>query len=516
MKKLFSILVIGFSMLACFAQQDINIATGSFEGEPYLAINPSNPQNIVIAWMHVSLASRPIRTRASFDGGQTWMAPVDLPIIHSQTADPTMAFDRSGNLYICLIDHLGSSSNNVGGVYSYKSTDGGQTWGSPALAIDLYADGQQLPVDRPWLVCDRSGGQYDGYLYLTTKMVNGSPAPYHPYFLRSIDGAQTWSNWKFVDSTGWLSSIPNTFAAPTVSADGKFCGMYPSYVATQHPIPRYLLAYSNDGGASFNYKAGLSSMPTVSNDSAKKGWQFIADQGDQNHLAFFFTAGVNGDMDIMMTETYDFGNTWSSMTRVNDDPIGNGVLQDMIWASFDEDSDLAVCWRDRRNDGGSGYARASEIFGTVRWKDSLNFSPNFIISDTLTPYNNILSQAGNDFLCQQLQQDTLYVTWGDTRTGFLNIWFEKIALNTGNSTGLINLNHSEIPLLEIYPNPSNDFVILNTKDQELISIKIFSLDGKMLQIEKQNRFSVKGLPNGSYFIVTETESGRFTNKLIKN
>jgi hypothetical protein len=115
-----------------------------------------------------------------------------------------------------------------------------------------------------------------------------------------------------------------------------------------------------------------------------------------------------------------------------------------------------------------------------------------------------------------MHQDTLYVTWGDTRSGFLNIWFEKLALNSGNSTGLINLSHTEIPMLEIYPNPATAFVKLNTKDLQIKSIRVFAENGALAKTIYHNNFSVEDLPKGTYFIVTETEEGKFTNKLIKN
>jgi hypothetical protein len=494
--------------------QDMNLATGIFEGEPYLAINPTNPQNIVVAWMHITTTNRPIRVRSSFDGGNTWNAPYDLPHIWSNTADPNMAFDNSGNLFLCFIDHKGTSSD-TGSVYSYKSSDGGITWGSPAEVINIFADSSHNPIDRPWLVCDRSNGPFQGTLYVTTMPVHGTPAPYHPYFIKSIDSGQTWQSWRYADTTGWLSGLTSPMAAPVVSSDGIFHCIYPSYVATQNPFPRYLMASSSNGGASFNYSPVINSLNTVSNDSAKLAWQMISNPVNPNHLVFFNVKFNYGDADIFMTETYNGGTSWSSPVRVNDDVQGNGKMQDMVWASFDNDSDLVVCWRDRRNGTGIGYANSSEIFGAVRWKDSTNFSANFTISDTLVPYNNILVQAGNDFLSQQVFNDTLYIAWGDTRTGFLNIWFDKIALANNTQVGLINIAHEELPIIEIYPNPATEIVHLKTENQIMKNLKLFNMQGELIQEYVTNDFSVSNLPDGIYFIRVETDKSIFTNKLIK-
>jgi len=482
MKITVLILLLAFS--TAFAQDQNLSNTNNFNGEPYLAINPTNPKNIVIAWMHVSFSGRPIRTRASFDGGATWKPYVDLPIVNTNTADPTMAFDSNGDLHLCFIDHLGTSNpNNTGGVYSYTSYDGGLSWGNQSEVILIDADGPHQPIDRPWLVCDRSGGPNDGNLYVTTKVVAGTPAPYHPYFVQSTDGGASWSNWKYVDTVGWLSSIGSTFAAPTVTSDGVFAAIYPSYETSQSPLPKYLMAYTdNSTNNSFDYKTSINNFPTTTNDSAKRAWQFISNPFNADHLALFYTNGPDGDLDIYMTETYDFGDSWTTPARVNDDPVGNGILQDMIWASFDTDGDLVVCWRDRRNSGMSGYAQPSETFGRVRWKDSTTFSPSFRISDTLAEYNDVLSQAGNDFLCQQVLNDTLYVTWGDTRTGFLNIWFDKIALGSGASAGAINLASAELETVHVYPNPSKGYFSIDLgKNYQDVSTRLMDEKGKLIE-----------------------------------
>src|SRR5256885_666274 len=61
-----------------------NISNGiAFDGEPFLAINPTNNQNLVAAWMGLKLSSGQfriaIKTRASFDGGNTWSTANALP-----------------------------------------------------------------------------------------------------------------------------------------------------------------------------------------------------------------------------------------------------------------------------------------------------------------------------------------------------------------------------------------------------------------------------------------------------
>ena len=95
-------------------------------------------------------------------------------------------------------------------------------------------------------------------------------------------------------------------------------------------------------------------------------------------------------------ETFD-GISWTAPERVNQDPIGNGSMQDLIWGGFNENGDMAICWRDRRNAPSTGYQTDTEIWGAIRFKDSSNFEPDFVISNQQVQHESILEGKGNDF-----------------------------------------------------------------------------------------------------------------------
>ena len=61
--------------------QDTRISVGEiFDGEPFMTINPSNPQHLVVAWMGFDgLDLVQIKVRISLDGGTTWSTPIDIP-----------------------------------------------------------------------------------------------------------------------------------------------------------------------------------------------------------------------------------------------------------------------------------------------------------------------------------------------------------------------------------------------------------------------------------------------------
>ncbi len=196
-------------------------------------------------------------------------------------------------------------------------------------------------------------------------------------------------------------------ATPAVSNNGIFYCVYPSYLVSQSFYARYLLAVSGDDGKTFDYHEVAKVAGAIEEDLAKKGYLLIIDPSDVNHLLFCYPDAAFGDGDVFITESYNKGVNWTDPIRVNDDPRGNGILQDLVWADFDNEGNLIVNWRDRRNAIGPGYETAYEIWGAYRQKDSTVFLPNFRISDTLIEYDDVLSNSGNDFMCVKLRNDTL-------------------------------------------------------------------------------------------------------------
>lgn len=492
--------------------QNTNVSQGNaFDGEPYLAVNPNNTQHIVIGWMgFVPFNQIVIKTKVSEDGGDTWSSVEWIP--HNQTgfgsADPIIEFDNSGNVYVFYIDF--SSAMGQGAVFCRKSTDGGYNWGTEVEVINVSDDGNKAPVDRPWVAIDKTGGTNDGNIYVTS--MNGSnnfpvAPPYHPYFVRSTDGGLTFEPWKYLDGPGWLAGnfIPLPMPAPTVGADGDFHAVYPSFVLTQNPQPQFIMASSSDGGDNFSYQTAIISSETVDDTLAKKGYLLRGNPADENHLALFYPSVSHGDIDVFMIETFDKGANWNTPIRVNDDPIGNNRMQDLIWADFDNDGDLAVSWRDRRNAGDSTYTTETEIWGAIRDKDSSNFTPNFKISDTLTQHDTILNGSGNDFMCIDFIEDTLHITWGDVRTTRLNIWYQKYS-SQGillSSSNVFEDNWSEI---SIFPNPADDQITI-TSSALFDEVKITNTSGQIVQDERvqspTNEFNsqISEWPSGKYFVL---------------
>ncbi len=522
MKKTFPILFWLFALCVANAQPiNTNLSNGLlFDGEPFIALNPTNPQNLVAAWMGLKLSNGQfrvaIKTRASLNGGNTWSPVNTLPHFGAGfgSADESMAFDKNGVLYLAYIDYR--QAPDSGGIYVARSLNGGLNWDAPSKAFDVYDVPNKRPIDRPWLVVDQSNTANAGALYLTTKPASWIAPPNRNYFKVSSDGGHTWSPIANVDGgmhlVGNLIAAP--MAAPGTTQDGKFCAVYPSYVPNQNPLPAFYLASSKNKGQSFNYSTVLTALPTAQDTNFKNGYRFLANPIDSNQMAFFFPNSMNGDADILALHSNNGGQSWSSPVRVNDDPLANGKAQDMVWAAYNEEGKLAVTWRDRRDANANGFWNASYDFYYATSSDNgQTFSKNHPLSSQWVAFDSLITQNGNDFMSCAYQADTLYTVWGDTRSGRMNIYFAKTLASSNMNVGTILLNGESIGW-DMFPNPGHDVLTISVNEQEIgKDLLVLDAQGKLMlqaQIRRSAfQISVADWAPGVYFLKIGTAVRRF-------
>lgn len=499
--------------------QNVNVSTGNvFEGEPYLAIDPNNQQHLVAAWMGFKLgvSNLVIRTKYSDDGGVTWSAANDIPSVPGATAmaDPSLEYDSNGNLFICYINHEDVNFSQ-GSVYIRKSIDGGVTWGNEVEAISILDCPDQLCVDRPWIAIDNSTGPNNGAIYVTAINANQPTfviPPYHSYLAVSSDGGASFSTPRFVDTLNYNpGQVSQVATSPVIGTDGTFYASYPSYETSQSPFAQYFLASSTSLGNDIDHDVAYTVMiQGVSNPYVKKAGKLMCDPSEPSHLALLLLGQESGDADVYFMETYDAIN-WTTPIRLNDDLSGNGKLQDLMWGDFNENGDLAICWRDRRNATANGYQTETEIYCTIRHKDSTNFEANFPISSQQAPHNAVLEGAANDFMNVRFVGDTVYSIWGDVRTGTVNIFLNKYSVSSGTSS--IQTVHTSGKVMAIYPNPANEsFTIDHFEEYE--HCQLINTNGHVMKNIRTENVETSDLPSGNYFVRFLVNNKAFTAPLI--
>lgn len=167
------------------------------EAEPFIAINPTDSNNIVISYMENGAAGLEFPIFVTTDGGLSWTSSsfdalgvvvADFPgLTVGGGGDPVFAFDATGKLYYSwlylLIDFINLDGKMA--MYWASSTDGGASfsvvqdsnrfvgYGNLAFLSQPGAEGDGIH-DRQWMAVDQSGGQYNGNLYFTMLYVPGT------------------------------------------------------------------------------------------------------------------------------------------------------------------------------------------------------------------------------------------------------------------------------------------------------------------------------------------------------
>ena len=320
--------------------------------EPAIAVNPTNPQQVVAVFQDNAHAAY------SQDAGNSWQLAQGVePSNYRVSGDVSTAFDNQGHALICYMafDKLGTfnywghnSSRN--GLFVRRSLDGGKTWESNHIPIIEHKTEPGIPwEDKPYIVSDATRSRYTGNLYVgwTRWTLKDSEI----LLSRSIDDGKTWSKPIEIDEHPGLPRDDNGAAegfAGAVAPDGT---LFVVWSQDDH----IMLTSSRDGGESFTgARPILHTAPTmfaVQTLERANGFPQIAIDPRSNRLYVAWSDYRNGDLDVFLASSADRGRTWTPAGRVNDDPAHDGADQFFQWLAVDPtDGSAYVLFYDRRGD----------------------------------------------------------------------------------------------------------------------------------------------------------------------
>ncbi len=230
----------------------VSSPTASQPEEVSIAVNPTNPLNLA-AGANINYSYR------STDGGQTWIESRISSSSFGVWGDPCVVFDALGNLYYGHLSNPPSPGYWIDRIVVQKSTNGGANWNTGA-GIGFSPSRKQQ--DKEWIVADMTSFPYRNNIYVSWTEFDSYGSALRTdssriLFSRSTDGGIDWSTpVRVSDKAGDCIDSDSTDegAVPAVGPNGEV------YLSWSGPLG-IVFDKSTDGGVTFGADRFVTSHP---------------------------------------------------------------------------------------------------------------------------------------------------------------------------------------------------------------------------------------------------------------
>lgn len=334
----------------------------SSRNEVSVAAHPRDPE-VVVAAMHDFAENKTgdgpaVAVYLSRNGGDSYKrVAVFAPFVSEVwTADPSVAFDSKGRVYVAFLQGVVQNSQGTykgGGLFVARSDDGGLSWGQPRLAAPSVSQGYCGGPDKPFLGIGPGDSGRD-VLYLSWQEHQSSdPSACEDFaagtivkVARSTDGGRSFSSALPLSTLREraFGSMPRidpegvarvSFLVP----GGSGCPDNPNFSL------KMVIATSRDGGKSFSRSVvdETCAVSLASNGAALGANSIpILDISPSGQLAMVWAAG-EGDTDnrLEVAVSGNGGATWKRLPNIG---VGPEVATLQAWPAFGPDERLHVMY----------------------------------------------------------------------------------------------------------------------------------------------------------------------------
>ncbi len=488
---------------------DGNDIIGDAGNETSIAVDPTNPNRMVIGWRQFDTVNSNFRQAGygySTDGGLTWTFPGVLnPGVFR--SDPVLDFDAEGNFYYNSLQ--GTLTCDV-----YKIDDGGVDWTPPVPANG---------GDKQWMRIDRTNGIGAGNIYSNWNL---SFTTCDWDFTRSIDGGGSFEECIPVDGAPRWGTI-------AVDAEGVLyiCGASGSNLvlikSTTAQDPNFPVSF--DSLVSVDLYGQLTTGGINPQGLLGQMWVDVDISGGAGHGNVYVLASVNRNSnsdlaDVMFAKSTDGGENFSAPIRINTDE-GTDNIQWFGTMSVAPNGRIDVIWLDTR-DAPSG-SDDSKLFYSFSEDQGETWSSNEALSIAFDPHVGYPQQNKmGDYFDMVSDNEGAHLAWANTINGGQDVYYTHII-----PSEVLNINDITSSISEAlsYPNPFSDettisFTIL---ESENIIVEVFDILGRkqttLLNEEVYGNHSLvwdghiangQRLTAGVYFVSIQAESGHSVLKVV--
>jgi hypothetical protein len=391
---------------------------GDAANEPSIAIDPTDPDNIVIGWRQFDSVTSDFRQAGyaySHDGGATWTFPGSLDPGQFRS-DPVLAADSLGDFFYYSLSSTTTTEYFV-------STDKGVTWTAPT-----YSPGG----DKNWQTIDITGGLGDGHIYAIWNSQFTCCDP-NTDFTRSTDSAISWEG-PYV-----LPRHPK-WGTNAVGPDGELYIVGTNLLGSNHLILRSSDARDSLVTPTFPLTpnidlGGVTATNGTPNPGGLMGQVWVAvDHSSGPTRGYVYVLGsvdpAGGDpLDVHIIRSADGGQTWSTPLRVNDDP-GGTAWQWFGTMSVSPEGRIDVVWNDTRKDPS---AQTSELYYAWSTDAGSTFSSGLAVSP---PFNSLVGHPVQnkigDYYHMISDTDGASLAYSATFNGEQDVYFLRVGDCNGN------------------------------------------------------------------------------------
>ena len=489
---------------------------GDAANEPSIAIDPTNPNNMVIGWRQFNNVADNFRQAGygyTTDGGQTWKFPgVIQPGIFR--SDPVLDYDHDGNFYYNSLTVNGSDYTcNV-----YKSSTGGATWDAGTFAHG---------GDKQWMTIDKGSGQGKGnvYAFWTSSFSSCLPG----FFTRSTNRGGSFEGCTTIPEEpfwGTLAAGPDgelyvcgtsnfgiMFAKSTTARDSNQAVSWDTTGLVDLDGDEVAFAGNNSPNP-----GGLHGQAWVGVDRSNG-----PSRGNVYVLCSVQRNSNSDPLDVMFARSTNGGHTWSAPVRVNDD-ASTTAWQWFGTMSVAPTGRIDAVWLDTRDNPGSVN---SSLYYSYSTDAGVTWSPNLRLSQSFDPHAGWPNQNKmGDYYHMVSDSTGAHLAWAATFGGEQNVYYGHI---TFGLTGVGEQGGERTPasfsLAQNYPNPFNPSTRIEfaLPRSSFVTLSVFNMLGERVATivsDRMNpgthtvRWDATGQPSGVYFYRLEAEGFNQTRRLI--